>query len=78
MKDNINLVSVTNYFNETGKERLRVALEDGEKVSICVDCIGHTRREMVESEYHYWLKEVYGERLIVFEKTIWGPAYKLK
>lgn len=78
MKNNINLVSVTNYFNNIGKERLRSALEAGDKVSICVDCIGYTRAEMVESEYSYWLHDVFGKRLIVFEHTLWGNAYQLE
>lgn len=78
MKNSINLVSVTNYFNDIGKERLRSALEAGDKVSICVDCIGHTRAEMVESEYAYWLHDVFGDSLVVFEHTLWGNAYQLK
>lgn len=78
MKLKCNWINVTNYFNNTGKERLREALERGDKVMICVDCIGHNRSEMVEAEYVYWLRDIYGGRLHVDEKTAWGAVYYLQ
>lgn len=78
MKLESNWVNVTNYFNDIGKARLREALERGDKVMICVDCIGHTRSEMVEAEYAYWLRDTYGGKLYVEEKTMWGAVYYLR
>lgn len=72
-----NWINVLNYFNDTGKERLRKALESGDMVIICVDRIGHIRTEMVEAEYACWLREVYGDKLKVNDRTAWGTVYYL-
>jgi len=77
MKADHKAINVTNHFNDTGKQRLRKALDNGDKILICVDCIGHTRSEMVEGEYACWLREVYGNRLMVKEQTAWGDIYYL-
>ena len=41
------------------------ALEQGERVSIGIDCIGHTRNNMAQDEYKRNLLNKYGERLSV-------------
>lgn len=48
------------YFNEVCE-----ALEQGETVQVYIDCIGHTRNNMAQSEYKSALMKKYGERLTV-------------
>lgn len=72
------LVNCTNYFNDIGKKRLIEALEAGEKVRVYIDCIGHTRAFYEGQAYEEWLKEHYGDKLLV-EKNAFGEAtYRLK
>lgn len=47
-------------FDEVCKE-----LEQGERVKVYIDCIGHTRNNMAQEAYKRALVKKYGERLIV-------------
>lgn len=72
------LINCTNYFNETGCERLSEALESGETVKIYIDCIGHTRSYYETEVYVEWLSKKYGERLVVDTNKYDEKVYSLK
>ena len=58
-------VNCGNDFYQRHFEELCVLLEQGEKVSVYIDCIGHTRNNMGQTYYRRALTEKYGDRLIV-------------
>lgn len=61
---NITTVNGMNYFNDKSLAEMIDLLDKGNKISIYIDCIGHTRTAMEESNYVDALKEKYGKRLI--------------
>ena len=72
------LVDCTNYFNEIGVGRLKYAIEAGLPVQIYIDCIGHTATARETAIYVDWLKEEYGERLVIDKEMYWDTVYYLK
>lgn len=72
------LVNCTNYFNEIGVARLRDAIEAGQAVYLYIDCVGHTATARETAAYVNWLKETYGERLVVDKEMHWDTVYYLK
>lgn len=76
-KEDGKLINCTNCFHRIGKERLTEALEAGEKVRIYIECIGHTRAYYTTLEYEKWLREQYGERLVVEKNDFKETTYRL-
>ena len=61
---NITTVDGKNYFNDKSLAEMINLLDQGKKISIYINCIGHTRTAIEESNYVDALKEKYGKRLI--------------
>ena len=52
-----------NYFNEQSFNEICEALENGESISVYIDCIGHTRNNNEQEAYKEALTEKFGSRL---------------
>lgn len=72
------LVNGRNYFNEKSLKEMCERLENGETISIYIDCIGHTRTQSETAAYVRALKERYGDRLQADDKTAFNTLYSLK
>lgn len=70
-------VNGSNYYNEKSLEEMIDLLEQGMKISIYIDCIGHTRTIMEEANYVDALKERYGNRLVKSIEGHWTNYYYL-
>lgn len=57
------LVDVSNDFCQPRMDELVKLLNEGKGVGIYVNCIGHTRTQMVEGKYLNELEKKFGERL---------------
>lgn len=57
------LVNVSNDFYQARMDELVRLLKEGKGVGIYVDCIGHTRNQMVTAKYLNELENIFGERL---------------
>ena len=57
-------INVGNYYTEERFQVVKEALEQGNTVRIYVDCIGHSRTEMVESEFREALQGEYKDKLV--------------
>ena len=66
-----------NYFNQKSLGQMIQALEQGEVISIYIDCIGHTRAEVEEWHYKTALQKKYGDMLIISNNKYGEPTYKL-
>ncbi len=55
--------SVGNYFNMEKFDGLCKLLEEGLTVEPGVNCIGHTRNNMVQEDYKEALEKKYGDKL---------------
>lgn len=77
MKD-YTLINGRNYFNEKSLSEMCERLENGEKISIYIDCIGHTRTQNETAAYVRALKERYGDRLQADSETTYCTLYSLK
>ena len=71
-------INVSNCYRTEKFNLLCDELEKGERVHIYIDCIGHTRREMVTEEYEEALQKKYGDRFCKEGKYISDTAYFLK
>lgn len=72
-------ISVGNYFTEQSLEEVKQELEKGQKVEPIVNCIGHTRNNMVQEEFKKALEDYYKERLIIELDEGWcSYSYKYK
>ena len=56
-------VDCRNHFNDESFDDACVFLEDGIKVHISIDCIGHTRNNMEQEVYREALIKKYGRKL---------------
>lgn len=63
--ENKMLVNCGNDFYPTFFEKLCLALEEGNTAEVYVDCIGHTRNNVVQEIYKEKLLEKYGSALLV-------------
>lgn len=57
------LVDGKNYFNEESFDDACSFLEDGLKVHLCIDCIGHTRNNAEQENYRRAFVEKYGRKV---------------
>lgn len=62
-------VDVTNCYRDVKKDEVIALLKAGKVVSLYVDCIGHTRAEMVEAQY---VNEMKKEVDLKIGKDEWG------
>lgn len=67
--------NVGNYYTDERFQKLKEELEQGHTVRVYVDCIGHTRTEMVESEFREALQKEFKDRLIITRD--YADKYKL-
>lgn len=58
-------VNGRNYFNEVDLGKMIGLLNQGYKIQIYIDCIGHTRTETETARYVKALEEEFGDRLQV-------------
>lgn len=58
-------INCGNDFYESRFNQVCEALEQGETVSVYIDCIGHTRNNMTQEIYKDSLQAKYGEKLNV-------------
>lgn len=75
------MVNGSNDYNDSSFNEMCEKLENGETISVYIDCIGHTRNNMVQEEYREKLVEKYGERLTVINSEGWISyhyEYKIK
>lgn len=70
-------INGSNYFNQKSLGQMIQALEQGEVISIYIDCIGHTRAEVEEWHYKTALQKKYGDMLIISNNKYGEPTYKL-
>ncbi len=59
------IVNCWNDFYEERFDAICKELELGEHVKAIVDCIGHTRNNMVQNIYKEALEKTYGDRLLI-------------
>lgn len=59
------LIDCANDFYESRFNEVCAALEQGEKIQVYIDCIGHTRNNMAQEAYKRALVEKYGDELTV-------------
>lgn len=74
-------VSGKNYFNEGSFNEMCEVLEQGEEITVSIDCIGHTRNNMEQEAYKKELVKKYGEQLEVKYNDgycSYSYSYKLK
>lgn len=57
------LVNGQNYFNPISFNEICEALEQGETVSVYIDCIGFTRNNNEQEAYKEALTKKYGDRI---------------
>lgn len=70
-------VNGRNYFNDESFDDACVFLEDGIKVHISIDCIGHTRNNYEQENYRRALVEKYGRKLeIELVEGAYSYSYK--
>ena len=62
---NAELVNCQNDFYSGCFNEVCVKLETGKTVHVYIDCIGHTRNNLVQEIYREKLMEKYGDRLLV-------------
>lgn len=65
MKKNSLFFSVDNDFYNDKFEALKKELDNGHRVEVSVDCIGHTRNNMTQEAYRQALIDYYGDKLEV-------------
>lgn len=70
-------INGNNYFNEEGLKRMIDALEQGEEITIYIDCIGFTRAEIAEWHYKQALREKYGDKLIEGKDKFGSATFQL-
>ncbi len=58
-------INCANDFYESRFNEVCAALEQGEKVKVYIDCIGHTRNNMAQEAYKEHLIKKYGDKLTV-------------
>lgn len=58
-------VDGSNDFRERCLNKMIQLLDNGEKIRVGIDCIGHTRNNMVQEQYKKALEEHYGNKLNV-------------
>ncbi len=63
--ENKKLINCGNEFYPVFFDKLCSALEDGQTVEVHVDCIGHTRNNLVQEVYKEKLVEKYGATLLI-------------
>lgn len=66
---NTKTIDCGNYYQSKHFGELCEALEQGEAVSVYIDCIGHTRNNYTQEEYRDQLIKKYGDNLIVEQST---------
>jgi hypothetical protein len=74
------LVNGENYFNPLSFNKACKALEQGNKIEMYIDVIGHTRNNMVQEEYKEALIKKYGDRLSIEKEEgsySYNYSYKL-
>ena len=59
------LLNVGNDYYESSFNELCEELENGKRVQVYVDCIGHTRNNWVQDSYRTKLYAKYGEELLI-------------
>ena len=72
------LIDGKNYFNPESLQEMVAELESGETIGIYIDCIGHTRTIYETSRYVDALKEKFGNRLLIDNKSNFYAEYTLK
>lgn len=72
------LINGQNYFNEGSLQEMIDELENGTTIGIYIDCIGHTRTAYETSCYVKALKEKFGDKLVIDNKSSWHTEYSLK
>ena len=71
------LVDGRNYFNEESFNDACLFLEDGSKVHISIDCIGHTRNNAEQENYRRAFVEKYGRKVnIEVIEGVYSYSYK--
>lgn len=63
MKKGSKYFSVGNYFDKPTLKEVIKELEKGQRIEIGVDCIGHTRNNMVQEEFKEALIDYYKDRI---------------
>jgi len=58
-------INCKNYFNKDSFNEVCKVLENGDCVSVYIDCIGHTRNNYEQETYKEELVKKYGDKLIV-------------
>lgn len=74
------LVNGKNYFNQKSFTEICKKLEQGERVEVYIDCIGHTRNNYEQEQYKKALEKQFGELLEVERKAgycSYSYAYQL-
>lgn len=71
------MVNGKNYFNEESFDETCLFLEDGLKVYLTIDCIGHTRNNYEQENYRKALVNKYGRNLdIELVEGAYSYSYK--
>lgn len=65
MKKEAKWINCGNDFYSEHFDKVCEMLEQGERVHVYIDCIGHTRNNMSQTAYKRALEKKYGERLKV-------------
>lgn len=74
-------VSGSNYFKQACLNNMIELLENGKTIQVGIDCIGHTRNNMVQENYKDALVKYYGDKLNIKIKDgvcSYSYEYKLK
>lgn len=77
MLHHIMMVNGKNYFNEKSLAEMIERLQQGRKITIYIDCIGHTRTAIETQNYEEALKEKFGDKLVKSKENHWEDYYYL-
>ena len=79
LSKNSKSINGTNDFDKEAFEIGCQELENGALIHFNIECIGHTRNNMVQEEYEAKLKEKYGDKLdVIFWQGLYSHTWHFK